>query len=126
MLYSLPCFPACKCQPPASIHPHESFCWLTSVLHYRPVRVVHSTLGTRVLLNLRTVAARSTELPQLDFATVNSLTFDRFAFGDDLGYTVDESAGAEEERGTSYRDCGRIDIIEAASPHPVSSREMNV
>ena len=87
--------------------------------------MVHSTLGTRVLLNLRTVAARSTELPQLDFATVNSLTFDRFAFGDDLGYTVDESAGAEE-CGTSYRDCSGTDIIaEAASPHPVSSGEMN-
>ena len=42
----------------------------------RPVRAVHSALCTRVLLNLRVAAARSSELPTTTFARVTALAFE--------------------------------------------------
>ena len=43
---------------------------------FRPVRAIHSALCTRVLLNLRAAAARSSELPTTTFARVTALAFE--------------------------------------------------
>ena len=61
----------------------------------RPSRAVHSVLCTRVLLNLRAAAARSSALDLDDFTQVTPIVFERTLVDE----TSDIMRASDEERG---------------------------
>ena len=66
----------------------------------RPVRAIHSALCTRVLLNLRKVAAKSSSLPLSEFTQVTQIAFEHdFARNLDTEHHAVEIELELEERG---------------------------
>ena len=71
---------------------------------YRPLRILHSTLCTRVLLNLRKAAARRSSMTLDEYVSQTALTVAFNAVGGEATLDTEDSSSEQSDGGAKHEE----------------------